>query len=59
MRVANSEQNAGISFHQDFMARVLSEFFQGEKDKALFYWLNNSWETRLSKQEEEGIIHFD
>ncbi len=30
-----------------------NHFFQGYMDRILFYWLNHSWETQLSKYEED------
>jgi len=48
------------NLQQDFMAGMHCDFFQWQIDRVLFYWLNHSWYTRLSKQEvEEGSFVTD
>ncbi len=37
------------NYHQDFMARMHSDFLQGQTDRGLIYWPSHSGETRLSK----------
>ncbi len=39
--------------HQDFVASMHSDFFQGQKDRVLFYWPSQSGATWQSKPEEE------
>ncbi len=52
---ADCQQSANtvVNFLKDFAADMHSDFFQGQMDRGLFYWPNHSWETRLSRQEEE------
>jgi hypothetical protein len=46
LRIANNYQAIVVNFHQEFTARVHSNFFQGQTDGGLFYWPNLSAETR-------------
>jgi hypothetical protein len=53
--LADCQQSANtfVNFLQNHVASMRSDFFQGQMDRGLFYWPNHSWETRLSRQEEE------
>ena len=42
-----------VNFHQDLMFSKQSGFFRGQSNRNLIYWINHSWETGLSNQEEE------
>jgi hypothetical protein len=46
-----------VNFHLAFLASMHSDFFHGWMNKGLFYRPYHSWETRLSKQEEEESGH--
>ncbi len=37
--------------NKGFTGSTGSDFFQGQMNRVLFYWPNNSKETRLNKQE--------
>ncbi len=39
--------------HQDFVASMNSNFFQGQTDRGLFYGSYHTGETQLSKQEDD------
>jgi hypothetical protein len=51
--ITNNRDIVDINVHQEFVACVHSDFFQGETDRVLVYGPNHSVETRLPKQEEE------
>ncbi len=55
--IYDNQENAVISFHQDFAASTHCSFFQGQMDKGLFYQPNHSWETCLPKQEGEVLVY--
>ncbi len=40
-----------VNFHQDFVASMHRDLFQGQMDRGLFYWPNLSGETQLSNKE--------
>jgi hypothetical protein len=45
-----------INGHQDFMASMHNDFFQGQMDRGLFYWLKYSGKAQLSNEEEEEEV---
>jgi hypothetical protein len=53
--VADHQKSASYChhFHQDYVARMHSNFFEGMTDWCLVNWPNHSRETLLSKKEEE------
>jgi hypothetical protein len=40
--VANNQRNFVVNFHQDIVASMYSDSFQGQTDGGLFYWPNHS-----------------
>jgi hypothetical protein len=42
-----------VNFHQDFVASMHSDVFQGAADRGQFYWLKHFGETLLSNKDEE------
>ncbi len=46
MRIGNNQQNMLVSFLQDSIASMCSDFFQGQADRSLVYWPNHSGERR-------------
>jgi hypothetical protein len=55
--IANNQQTVVANFHQDFMASMHSNFFQGQTDTGLIYEPCHCRETGLSQQNEEEGIH--
>ncbi len=45
------------SIHQYSVAGMLSDFFQEQADRGLFYWHNHGGKTQLPKPEENILLH--
>jgi hypothetical protein len=48
--ITNNQRNIGINFHQDFVAGMHSDFFQGQMDREGPFSQTILGETWLSKQ---------
>ncbi len=48
----NNYRAVDFNFYEDSVANIHSNFFQGQRDRVLFYWPNHYGLTRLSKQKE-------
>jgi hypothetical protein len=51
--IANNRRTFVINLHQDFTTSTHSDSFQESADRGFIYWLNYSWKTQVSNQEEE------
>ncbi len=53
--ISNNQRTIGVNFHRDFVASQHSNFFWGQTDKGLFYWLNHSGKTQQEGEQVEEL----
>jgi hypothetical protein len=53
--ISNNQRTIFINFHHDFVSSVHSDFYQGDMDRVLVYYFNQSGKTLLPSQEEEDV----
>ncbi len=55
--IVNNQRTIVINFHQDFMTSMHSNFFQGQVNRGLTYWPNNTGKIGYPKKKVCPVKH--